>query len=223
MIYHCRQKKALWFRNRAADFLKAYTSNDPSRPRTAFLDIHGKIVAAADQFLVSPDEALVVIEKAFEERLRTHLDRYLPLYGTEISAANHNLYFDLESAYLPASDEIAFAYKKGQLIASPYLLPSSVTETDYRLFRVKNALPLQGADYDRDLLLSIGDEEFVSYEKGCYVGQEIISRIHFRGKPPKKLVVRAQDACAAEDRERLTSTVRNPQDGKTYGFLMVQN
>ena len=223
MIYHCGQKKALWFRNRAAEFLQAYTSNEPSSPRNAFLDIHGKIIALADQSLMSPEEVLVVIEKPFEERLRTHLARYQPLYGTEITAANHNLYFDLEAAYLPASDEIAIPQKKGQLILSPYLLPSSVSEEEFLLFRVKNGLPLQGIDFDRDLLLSIGDEDFVSYKKGCYLGQEIIARIHFRGKPPKKLVVRSQDSCTPEDRPRLTSAVRNPQDGKIYGFIMVQN
>jgi folate-binding protein YgfZ len=33
----------------------------------------------------------------------------------------------------------------------------------------------------------LGLEELISYTKGCYVGQEIIARIHFRGHVAKQL------------------------------------
>jgi folate-binding protein YgfZ len=33
----------------------------------------------------------------------------------------------------------------------------------------------------------VGLENAISYNKGCYIGQEVIARIHFRGKVAKEL------------------------------------
>ena len=203
--------------------MKAYTTNAPDRPRNAFVDIHGKIVATADQFLISSEEALVVIEAPFEERLHRHLAPYLFLYGAEIFPSAYRVYFDLESAHRPAADETAIAQKAGQLILSPRELPASVSEEAFRLFRVRNRIPLQGVDYDEDILLNVADEEYISYDKGCYLGQEIIARIHFRGKPSKKLLVKAEDECPEADRARLSSRVWDAEKGRFFGFLMAQN
>ena len=60
------------------------------------------------------------------------------------------------------------------------------------MFRLKHGIPVHGADYDREMLLNLNDLSYVSFEKGCFLGQEIIARVHHRGKPPKKLVVRRE-------------------------------
>lgn len=36
--------------------------------------------------------------------------------------------------------------------------------------------------------LGLGPERGFSLTKGCYPGQEIISRVHYRGRPPRKLI-----------------------------------
>lgn len=38
------------------------------------------------------------------------------------------------------------------------------------------------------ILLETGRNDAVSYTKGCYLGQEIIARIHWRGRPAKQLI-----------------------------------
>jgi aminomethyltransferase len=38
------------------------------------------------------------------------------------------------------------------------------------------------------ILLETGRDEAISYTKGCYLGQEIIARIHWRGQPAKRLM-----------------------------------
>ena len=57
------------------------------------------------------------------------------------------------------------------------------------------------------MLLNVADEAWVSYTKGCYLGQEIVARVHFRSKPPKKLVVRSEGEA---DTALLTSKVKDP-------------
>src|SRR5438874_1219826 len=143
MIYSCLQKKSFRFRNRAAEFLKAYTSNSLDRPHNAFVDIHGKIIATADQFLVSEQEFLVVIEASFEERLRLHLEKYLFLYGTEMEEASYKIHFDLDSSHPKTTGEIIIPQKAGQLILTQKKIISQVSEEEFLLFRVRNRIPLQ--------------------------------------------------------------------------------
>lgn len=213
-------KTVLRFKNKPVEFLSAYSTNTLDRPRSAFVDIHGKIVAVFDQKPLEGGEVFVVIEKSFLERLRRHLGKYLELSGTHMEEEKLFTYFDLNGDYIPGAGEWVIPQRIGKLVVTPQRLDSNVSPEEFTLFRVQSRLPLQGLDYDDTLLLNIGDEEFVSYTKGCYLGQEIIARVHFRGKPPRQLAVRNQDECAPEQVRRLTSVVNDPLTGKKMGFLI---
>ena len=54
--------------------------------------------------------------------------------------------------------------------------PAAEASTSKRLLLV---------DDDEELLLNIFPDGYVSYTKGCYLGQEIIARVHYRAKPSK--------------------------------------
>ncbi len=54
--------------------------------------------------------------------------------------------------------------------------------------RIEQGHPLWGIDYDdSNLPQETGIEDAVDYEKGCYLGQEIVARIHYRGQPARKM------------------------------------
>ncbi|MDQ3135595.1 MAG: hypothetical protein M3Q76_12495 [Acidobacteriota bacterium] len=57
------------------------------------------------------------------------------------------------------------------------------------VLRIEAGVPRYGVDVDEtNVVLEAGTEdEAVSYTKGCYVGQEIIARIHWRGHVAKRL------------------------------------
>ncbi len=165
-------KILLRFKNKAADFINAYTTNTPEAEKNAFVDIRGKIVAVFDQKYVSPDEVLVIIEAKFRERLLGHLDKYLKLSDTVIEEDKRFVYFDLDA---PAP----------HLFLSEKELPAGVSAQEFEAFRAKNKIRIQGTDYDNELLPNVFPEGYVSYTKGCYLGQEIIARVHYRGKGPK--------------------------------------
>jgi len=188
MRLYCCSKSVLRITGGAIKFLNAYTSNTPDKPRTAFLDKTGRIVVVADQVLLGQDEALIVIESRFAQRLIAHLVPFFQFLPTKVLAEETlKVYFDLDGLYKPSHGEWTIPQKKGQLILTPKKLPASVTEEDFKKFRLEIELPVQGIDFDDEMLLCIGDEEYVSYTKGCYLGQEIIARVHFKGAPPKKL------------------------------------
>jgi glycine cleavage system T protein len=57
------------------------------------------------------------------------------------------------------------------------------------VLRVEAGLPRYGVDMDEDnILLETGLDHAVSFNKGCYLGQEVIERIHSRGHVNRKLV-----------------------------------
>lgn len=56
------------------------------------------------------------------------------------------------------------------------------------VLRVEAGLPRYGVDMtEANVVLEVAEEDAVSFTKGCYVGQEIIARIHWRGHVAKKL------------------------------------
>ncbi len=54
--------------------------------------------------------------------------------------------------------------------------------------RIEHGHPLWGVDYDdSNLPQETGIDDAVDYEKGCYLGQEIVARIHYRGQPARRM------------------------------------
>ena len=58
----------------------------------------------------------------------------------------------------------------------------------YETLRIESGVPNYGIDMDETTIVpELGLEGLISYNKGCYIGQEIIARIHFRGHVAKRL------------------------------------
>ncbi|MEJ7616772.1 MAG: glycine cleavage T C-terminal barrel domain-containing protein [Pyrinomonadaceae bacterium] len=104
------------------------------------------------------------------------------------------------------------------------------------ILRIEAGLPRYGTDVDETtVVLEAGLEEAVSYTKGCYLGQEIIARIHWRGHVARRLagliiedgatvVARGARVRSTDGRElaRVTSSVFSPQLGKTIALGLVK-
>jgi glycine cleavage system T protein len=102
------------------------------------------------------------------------------------------------------------------------------------ILRIEAGLPRYGVDMDEtNVVTETGLDEAVSYTKGCYVGQEIIARIKYRGHVAKKLsgLLFAEGAKAeagatikstdGKDIGRITSITFSPQLQRTIalGYL----
>jgi len=62
------------------------------------------------------------------------------------------------------------------------------------------------------IIPELGVEEMISYKKGCYIGQEIIARIHFRGHVAKRLTGLVVD-------KKITETDLTTMEGKNAGRI----
>ena len=100
--------------------------------------------------------------------------------------------------------------------------------------RIEAGLPRYGVDMDdTNVVTETGLDDAVSYTKGCYVGQEIIARIKYRGHVAKKLSgllfedsvkVDADATIKSTDGKeigRITSVTYSPHLGRTIalGYL----
>ena len=215
-------KCVLSLKNSPEKLLNGITSNSLDTPLNAFLDITGRIIVTFEQLKVDENTVYILIEKQFYERLMQHLEKYLRFSKSKIEKEKYNVYFNIVGNYTPGIGEYIIPYKKGQIVLTKKNLQANLSEEEFTLFRLENDFPLQGIDYDRDMLLNVS-EDFVSYTKGCYLGQEIISRVHFKSKPPKKLVVRYGDELPEELRKQMTSVVVDKEIDRKLGFVFLTN
>ena len=65
-----------------------------------------------------------------------------------------------------------------------------ITEEDFDYIRIKNCIPKIGKELKEGYLpLETPIYKYaINFNKGCYVGQEAIARVYFRGKTPRTLV-----------------------------------
>lgn len=223
MRFHALNKSVLRIRDNAERFLNGLTSNALDKPRNAFLNQHGRIIATFDQIRTSDDGFLIVIEPFALEALMLHIKKFLMLNKTTAEPAAWNAYFDLDGSYQTSAGEYVIPQKAGQMVLTPQKFQADVSQDDFTLFRLKNNIPLHGVDYTDELLLNIDEYEHVSYTKGCFLGQEPIAKVHNRSQPTWKLVVSLEDELYPDERTKMTSKTVDPATGKTVGFVFIKN
>jgi len=112
-----------------------------------------------------------------------------------------------------------------------------VSDELYEVLRVESGFPLYGVDMDETTIVpELGIDGLISYNKGCYIGQEIIARIHFRGHVAKQLTglmlsgdsteidLKNAELKSVEDKNagRITSAVFSPKLGKFIALAYVR-
>ncbi len=214
----------LCIKDNASQFLNGISANSLDKTNNAFLNIHGKIIATFDQIKVGEEEFFILIERPFVEDVLNHIDKYARLSKTKIEKKDQfRVYFDLQNDYPLAQGEYTIPQKKGQLMITTKDLSSHVSQEEFTLFRVKNHIPIHGIDYRDEFLLNVSETDFVSFTKGCYLGQEPVSKVHNRSQPTWKLIVKYEDECSSEEKGKMTSRVKDSQAGRTMGFVFVRN
>ncbi len=109
----------------------------------------------------------------------------------------------------------------------------------FEVLRIENGVPLYGVDMDETAIVpELGIDGLISYKKGCYIGQEIIARIHFRGHVAKQLtgLVLSEPGAVAtgllpgaeftsvegKNAGRITSATFSPKLEKTVALALVR-
>lgn len=106
----------------------------------------------------------------------------------------------------------------------------------FETLRIEQGTPRYGVDMDEtNVVLETGIDSAVNFNKGCYIGQEIIARIHFRGHVAKKLtglifedenaeINHGDEIKTLDDKNagKLTSVIFSPKLGKKIALGYVR-
>lgn len=196
---------AVWG-NEAVQFLDGLITNnvksldDGSQMLAAFPNAQGRLLAVV-RVLRQDDRFLFETEETTREKVFQNLFRFTFAgdFFVEDLSADHR-YFELfdKQAEPPASaGGITFTSKSSRgYFATPDSAEEfrenagvAVTPDIYEVLRIENGVPKYGVDMDETTIVpELGFDDMISYNKGCYIGQEIIARIHFRGHVAKQLI-----------------------------------
>jgi tRNA-modifying protein YgfZ len=84
--------------------------------------------------------------------------------------------------------DVVCAAEDAERVRAALAVPE-VPEAAAEVLRVESGRPRYGVDVDDGTIPQEADlnERAVSFEKGCYVGQETVARLHYRGRPNRRL------------------------------------
>lgn len=92
--------------------------------------------------------------------------------------------------------------------------------TEFETARIEAGVAREGVDTGEEyIILETGLAEAISYTKGCYLGQEVIARIHWRGQPARQLRGLELDELVAPDPLIELRAVDGSQAGRRIGNI----
>lgn len=210
MRYYQLPSRVIQVKGNAAGFINGLSSNALDKPRNAFLNLHGRIIATCWQQRISDEEFYLVVPQVAVEVLLQHLNRYAKLSRAQIMTTDLKAYMDLDAPQ--------------NLVITLETKTPLVSEEEFTLFRLKTGLPLMGVDYQADeFILNVHEHDYTSYTKGCFLGQEPVAKVHNRSKPTRKLIVKYADECSEEEKLKITSQMKDPANSRLMGFVFVKN
>jgi folate-binding protein YgfZ len=240
----------------AVQFLNGLITNDVAKLEdgaqmsAAFPNVQGRLLAFV-RVLRNGDKFLFETEAATREKVFNNLFRFTFAGDFFVEDLSENYeFFEVQSSKfkVQSSDFVIFDSKTGQDFFVPKdsvekfvneLKAQNAVEISgelYEVLRVENGTPLYGVDMDETtVVLETGLDEAVSFNKGCYIGQEIIARIHFRGHVAKRLTglifdqenadVKTNDEIKSSEGKnagRITSVVFSPKLEKVIALAYVR-
>ncbi|MBO64094.1 MAG: hypothetical protein CMA94_04920 [Euryarchaeota archaeon] len=182
-------------------FLDGLSTNKvDSSCSTVFTTTSAKIIDVVDVIEVGDNLAVIGYEP-YKDKVLDHLQpRILQQNVTirDITTLN-NVYLSTENYPIEPGVTMSRSFLGWILVTSiKNLLQESMTYDQFTEYRTKNIIPYQGHEITSDVHpFNCGLEDLVHESKGCYIGQEILTRMRSRGKMGKQLVqvpIDAEDA-----------------------------
>jgi folate-binding protein YgfZ len=166
-------------------FIDGLTTNRITEDKSAFLDKFARVIVVVDQVLAN-NVLYITFPAKFEERFEEHVKIFINFSKVKMVKENYKVLFVIHGVV----NGIRISHKAGSIFLVENLneYNSELTDLQWLEFRLENGIPLQGIEYDQNQFLELDMVDAVDYEKGCYLGQEIVARIKGRSKPARKLV-----------------------------------
>lgn len=215
--------------------------------RAAFPNAQGRLLAIV-RVLRSGDKFLFETEVETYEKVLKNLRRFTFAGDFFVADLSEDFrYFEITDAAFQTSnsDFIEFQSDFGKSVFVPKEAAENflnelkdrnaveISDELNEVRRVENGEPKYGVDADETTIVpELGISDLISYNKGCYIGQEIIARIHFRGHVAKRLTGLILEEKVEPNAElksiegknagKITSVIFSPKLGKYIALAFVR-
>ncbi len=188
----------------------------------AFCDLKGRVITDFTAVLTSETAVLMRVSEGVAASLQGHLAKYLMFSKTKMTTLDWHCWGCSDSAdSLSSGIRVPRAGGHCEIWSSPANSPAyAMSANEWLLFRITRGLARisvhsVGKYLPQDLNYDLNG--FIDFDKGCYTGQEIIARLHYRGQPKRRLsliAVRSVNQPANDERIVDRST------GKSIGSVV---
>jgi folate-binding protein YgfZ len=212
----------------AAEFLERMVSNEvtslePGAARTALLlTPKSRIVAPLRVVREGPESFLLITEAALAETVASTLLRARFAAKCEIELKPYRGYLQLGAGEGIRNEDYGVESFESWAVEK-----RDAAEPDEQLerLRIEAGTPVWGRELDETVLPAEAglDDTHVSFTKGCYPGQEPIARLHYRGRPNRRLrVIEVADARPGDEilfGDKTVGRVTSAVPGLALGYV----
>jgi tRNA-modifying protein YgfZ len=180
----------------AVEFLERMLSNEvasfdagrEARP-ALLLTPKGRIIATLQVVREGPDAFLLITEAELAEAVASTLTRARFAAKCEIEVKPYHGYLHLGTDPGDGVSNTDYGVEAWERWGPEEREAADLAELEP--LRIEAATPAWGKELDETVLPAEAglDETHVSFTKGCYPGQEPIARLHYRGRPNRRLRV----------------------------------
>ena len=179
-------------------FLDGLSTNKVDKScSTVLTTTNAKIIDVIDVIEVGENLAVVGYGPYKDEVLNHLQPRILQQNLTirDISSIN-NVYLSTEQYEQADGLTIARSFLGWIIVTSTKnQLPATISESEFTDYRIQHMIPYQGHEITSEVHpFNCGLEHLVHEAKGCYIGQEILTRMKSRGRMGKQLVRVSKDS-----------------------------
>ena len=217
-------------------WLQGMVTNDVQKLKSgdscyaAHLNAQGKVVAQMS--VLATDDALwLVVEQAAIEKLAAVFDKLIIM--EDVQAQNVSAEYAVLGLIGPRAGELLrglncltvrvdlgyelIVHKGAIARVSETLMAAGVTAADpgiWNTLRTESGIPLYGVDIDETTTMPELGQRGISYDKGCYIGQEVVARVKYIGHVNRRFV---GFVCEGADMPEVRSAVQI--QGKDVGYI----
>ncbi len=201
-----------------------------------FVSQKGRVIT--DLLLVKEAErAVLVVPERVRDPLLAHLEHYLIMEDAEVAEGSERVAF----AHGPGAAALGGVTFDPTGLGGALLfgeVPEGVVVGDlagWEALRLERGIPAFGVDFDDKTYPQEAslEKRAVSFEKGCYLGQEVVCMLELRGHVKRKLVGFETDASSVArgavvtDRDgleigKVSSAAASPTLARTVGLAMLK-